>query len=277
MKSDLPKPSAKDDAKAAEEAVAEWKLLKKQIKEAATIQSARLENAMCTGRRWTPSDFETLIVKQPLMTLLARKLVWGGVDAKGKKLSTFRITDERDFADVKDSPVDVHKAASVGIVHPLELSESEKKEWGGVMGDYEIVPPFAQLGREVYSLEKKEESQNELTRYQGLEFVAPTLVFGLEKMGWQRGLGVDNGCFDEHSKYFQAADLTAVVRYEGAGMGMITPDYTITLEQVAFCPGRRKPSGFDHKLEGKIELGKVSAIVISEVLADMQVLKRKAK
>jgi hypothetical protein len=62
VRGDLPKPGAKDDAAQAEQALADWKLMKKQIKEVATIQAGRLEQAMVTGRRWKVNDFVTLLV-----------------------------------------------------------------------------------------------------------------------------------------------------------------------------------------------------------------------
>ena len=74
VKTDLPKPGAKDDAAKADAAVAEWKLLKKQVKEVATIQAQRLEQAMVTGRRWPFDEFLLLLVKHPLMTNLVRLL-----------------------------------------------------------------------------------------------------------------------------------------------------------------------------------------------------------
>ena len=51
VKADLPKPGKSDDATKAGESVAAWKLMKKQIKEVVSVQSARLEQAMVTGRR----------------------------------------------------------------------------------------------------------------------------------------------------------------------------------------------------------------------------------
>ena len=278
LRSDLPKPSGKDDAAVADAAVAEWKLLKKQIKEVATIQAGRLESAMVTGRRWSPDDFQTLIAGHPLMTHLAQKLIWAAFDAAGNKLKTFRVTEERDLADVADNATDLAGSHAVGVVHPLELSADERAAWGQVLSDYEIVTPFAQLGREVYSLAAGEESQSELTRFKGLKLVAPTLVFTLEKLGWTRGMAMDAGCFDEHSKQFPAAGVTAVVGYEGTvGMGYIDPNELLTLQSVVFCSGMRPPSGYGWDQEKKLKLGKVPPIVISEVLADMQVLKGKAK
>ena len=121
-------------------------------------------------------------------------------------------------------------------------------------------------------------SIDDLKRFHGLKLVAPTLVFTLEKMGWIRGEGMDGGGFDEHSKQFPAADVTAVVQYEGnVGMGYIDPDELLTLESIHFCPGMRPPSGYGWGSKKKLKLKDVNPIVFSEVVADLQVLKSKAK
>ncbi|MBA4182177.1 MAG: MolR family transcriptional regulator, partial [Anaerolinea sp.] len=279
----LPDPGSKDDAAVAAESVEEWKLLKKQIKEVAAIQAARLEQAMVTGRRWSPEDFQTLLARHPLMTHLVQKLIWAGFDAKGKKVLTFRVTEERDLADADDNAITLDKAAQIGLAHPLELTEAERERWGEVLGDYEVISPFPQLGRPVYTLEPAEMKAKELDRVKGIKLVAPTLVFTLEKMHWSRGVGMDGGCFDEHSKQFPAAGVTAVIGYEGnVGMGWISPDELLTLTSVYFVEGMRAPSGYGGWQVGggkdaPLPLGKVPPIVISEVLADLQVLKSKAK
>ncbi len=278
LRPNLPDPNAKDDAEVAQASVDEWKLLKKQIKDVATIQAGRLEQAMVTGRRWNAEDFATLLVRHPLMTHLAQKLIWAGFDEQGKRVVTFRVTEERDFANPDDESATLDGLATVGIVHPLELTDAERSRWGEVMGDYEIVPPFSQLGRTVYSLESNETSLNEIQRFKGKELVAPTLVFTLEKLGWVRGLAMDGGCFDEHSKQFPAANVTAVVGYSGTvAMGYIDPNESLTLGAVIFCKGMRSPSGYGWEQKDVINLGKVSPIVISEVLADLNVLASKAK
>jgi len=279
IRGDLPKPSGKDDEAVANASIAEWKLLKKQIKQVATIQAERLEKAMVAGRRWSRGDFETLLVKHPLMTHLVQKLIWGTYDKGGKLTATFRVTEERDYADAQENKFDLAGADKIGVVHPLELPDEQRNAWGQVLGDYEIITPFPQMGRKVYTLEPGEESQKELTRYKGLKVVAPTLVGILEKLGWTRGTAMDGGGFDEHSKQFPAADVTAVVNYEGAvSMGYIDPNELLTLETAYFCRGMRGPSGYggDGK-DKKVPLGDVSPVVISEVLSHMQVLKGKAK
>lgn len=278
LRGDLPKPGAKDDAAIAGQSVAEWKLLKKQIRDVAQLQAGRLEQAMVTGRRWKTADFLALLVRHPLLTHLVRQIVWGAFDEQGGRVATFRVTEERDFADAADNAVSLDSAATVGVAHPLELSLDERAAWGDVLSDYEIVPPFAQLGRAVYGLEQGEEHERDLTRFHGLKLVAPTLVFTLEKLGWTRGIAMDGGCFDEHSKQYSAAGVTAVVGYQGnVDMGYINPDEMLTIESVHFVAGMRPPSGYGWDSKQKLELGQVPPVVLSEVLADVQMLKSKSK
>lgn len=279
VRSDLPAATSKDNADVAATSISEWKQLKKQIKEVATIQSRRLENAMITGRRWNQEDFQSLLVRHPLMTHLAQKLIWATFDATGKKSSTFRITEEKDLANADDDSFEIPKEHVVGLAHPMELTEAELAQWGEVLSDYELVAPFPQLGREIYRLEAGEETQANWTRFSGVKLPAPTLVFALEKLGWLRGEAMDGGCFAEHSKEFPSANITAVVTYDGTvGMGYIDPNENLTLVDVFFVPGLHNRTDFNWMgNKNSIPLSQVSEIVISEVIADMALLKSKAK
>lgn len=278
LRPNLPAPGAKDDPSIAAESLASWKLLKKQIGEVAKIQAGRLEQAMITGRRWKIADFTDLLVAHPLMIHLTRKLIWCGFDEAGKRIMTFRVTEERDFADADDNAVSLAAAHQAGVVHPLDLSEAERSRWGEVMGDYELAAPFPQLGRAVYVLSPTEQQSGQISQFHDLEIPAPSLVYTLEKLGWLRGPTMDAGLFDEHSKYFPAADVTAVIGYEGpVGMGYIEPENMLVLKSAHFSRGSRQQFG-DHWIsESKLRLGDVSPIVVSEVVADLQLLKSKAK
>jgi hypothetical protein len=212
------------------------------------------------------------------MTHLVQKLIWGSFDANGKRLSLFRVTEERDYAGAEDDAASLGKAKQIGLIHPLDMTDAERAAWGEVLGDYEIISPFPQLGRDVYTLEKGEEKSKELKRFHGLKLAAPTMVFTLEKLGWIRGEPMDAGCFDEHSKQFPAADVTAVIHYDGSvGMGYIDPDETLKTDSIHFCKGMREPSGYGWGSKKTMKLSEVPPIVISEVVADLHVLKTKAK
>jgi hypothetical protein len=213
------------------------------------------------------------------MTHLAQKLIWAGYDVDGKRTLSFRVTEERDYANSDDDAVSLDGTGLIGLVHPAELSNAERSQWGEVLSDYEVVSPFPQLGRAVYSLEKGEEKKESIDRFHGLKLVAPTLVFTLEKLGWVRGVAMDGGCFTEHSKQFRAANVTAVIDYDGVvGMGYIDPNETLTLQSINFCSGMRNPSGYGWDKQDKmLTLGEVPPIVVSEVIADLHVLKSKSK
>jgi hypothetical protein len=278
-KSDLPKPGAKDDAAQAEPAIAAWKLLKKQIAEVAKIQAVRLEQAMVTCRRWRGEEFDKLFVHHPLMVHLARMLVWGSYAPSGAVVATFRVAEDQTLADVADQQFMLPRAASVGVLHPLQLVEQAHvlQRWGQLFGDYEIIPPFAQLGRPAYHLTDAQLATNEVTHFAARgKLPAQSLVFGLEKLGWQRGVPADAGWVGEHSKQFYGADVTAVINYaEGFSVGALDGAGDQRIERVFFIQGLYTPRMYpDHR--GALRLAEVDPIALSEVLADCDLLLSKA-
>ncbi len=276
LRDDLPKPNSKDDQEKAAASVATWKLLKKQIREVAKIQAGRLEQAMIIGRRWTREQFELLLVRHPLMVHLARMLVWAGYTKEGAFIKTFRVNEEGSYADESDSAVNLEECDRIGIIHPLNLTHESAATWGELFSDYEILPPFPQLGRAVYTLDDAELKCDTITRFDGMEFPAPTLVFTLEKFGWERGTAMDGGCFEEHSKQFPAAGVTIVLTYNGyVGMGWIDPSEQLEITNIYFVNGLREPTCYAGK-EDKLALEKVDKVVISEVLHDLSSLAAKA-
>jgi hypothetical protein len=277
IRDDLPKPNSKDDMEKATVAMDTWKLMKKQIREVAKIQAGRLEQAMIVGRQWTREQFELLLVHHPLMFHLSRLILWAGYSGSGTFIKTFRVTDEGGYSDETDSTTDIKECDRIGIIHPLNLSEESTGAWGELFNDYEIIPPFPQLGRAVYKLDGMELINDTITRFAGMKFPAPTLVFTLEKFGWARGTAMDAGCFDEHSKQFPAAGVTVVATYDGnVGMGYIQPEEDLVITEIYFVKGLREPAGYASK-ENRLLLSKVNEVVISEVLHDLSALAAKEK
>jgi predicted DNA-binding WGR domain protein len=273
---DLPKPGAKDDAALAAQAVADWKLVKKQIAEVSKIQATRLERAMVVGRRWSRAEFETLLVGHPLMRHLVRMLVWGVYDTAGALAGTFRVTEDEAYADERDEAFVLAPDAKVGVVHALALSPDRRAAWGELLGDYEIVPPFAQLGRPVHALEPAERGAKEIVRFKSVAIPATALVFTLEKLGWERGIPQDGGVFFEHSKPFPGADVTAVVVYDGVPVGYMEGWDDQHLERCFFVSGIYSPEMYpEHK--NAVTLAGVDDVAISEVLADLIFVASKGK
>ena len=108
------------------------------------------------------------------------------------------------------------------------------------------VAPFPQIGRGVHRLQPGEEKARKLGRHEGSRIPAPGLVYTLEKLGWVRGLAMDAGLFDEHSRQYPGAGVTAVLSYDGnVGMGWIDPGEELTMEGCYFLPGLHGPSGYE--------------------------------
>lgn len=277
LKSELPAPNAKDDAQLAAASIESWKLLKKQLKSLVKVQAERLEQAMVTGRRWTGSEFGTLLLGHPLMINLVRLLLWGTYDEQGRLVSAFRVDEEGQLADSSDERFVLSESASVALVHPLHLSQEQKMAWGTIFADYEILAPFPQLSRACYLLEEGERGQKAITRYQSRKVSAPTLVGTFEKLGWARGVPEDGGVFHEHSKPFYGANITAVAQYEGVPVGSYMADWDDqSVERCFFVPGLYTPESYPSH-GAAMPLGEVNPIAVSEVLADLETLAEKAR
>ena len=277
---DLPKPGAKDDAVVATASVAAWKLLKKQVAEVAKTQSARLELAMIVGRRWTPEEFEKLFLRHPVMVHLVRRLIWGAFDAEGKVARTFRVGDDGTFSDSSDEPTALGEGiATVGVLHPSHLSEAEKGTWGEVLSDYEIIPPFVQLGRPTYALTDEERKTSRLARFAEHDLDPKIFLFGLDALGWQREQPQDGGSFMLHTKTY--GSLTAYVTYTpGAWVGTQGDDWSRQrIESLGFVLGKSEPSAYLGPDQGgsALKYEDVDPIVMSEALHDLTRLYERGK
>jgi hypothetical protein len=210
------------------------------------------------------------------MINFVRLLVWGGY-ARGALKKTLRVTEDQTYADEKDETTDLSGITEVGVVHALDLSDDQKKAWGEILSDYEIVPPFAQVGRPIYTLEKDEAKETEIDRFEKVEIPATALVGTLERLAWLRGIPEDGGVFHELSKPFYGPNVTAIVEYEmGVPVGYMEGWEDQKITRCFFVPGVYSPKMYpDHKKA--LKLGEVDPIAVSEVLKDLTLIASKGK
>ncbi len=270
VKDGLPAPNAKDDAEKAKLAKADWTAFTKTLKGVLELQRVRLEQAMVTMRRWAVPDFETFLVRHPVMAHLTRRLVWGQYSSPTTVAATFRVTDEGEYADAGDKPVTLDAKLLVGLVHPMQLGDAVRNAWGQVFGDYEIVPPFPQLGRPVFALEENEEAEMNLDRVADIPVNSGKVWGFTEKRGWDRGSSSDHGVVMEFAKFFPAANVTAVFDIEPGiargGLDMLSSEQTIT--RCYFLSGQYNPVAYARHTD-KLPLGAVDPVAVSETLADL--------
>jgi len=272
LKSDLPKPTKSDDTQLSEQALLEWKLIKKQVREVAKVQSGRLEQALLSKRRWSMSEFENFIVNHPLMIHIARRLLWIGYGDDGKVKLTFRITDEKDYANADDDPITLDGVDCVGLAHPLHLSADNMAKWSEIFGDYEIIPPFPQLARKTYALLPEERNAFDITRFADIKIQVLAMMGITQKLGWIRRTPMDGGLFMGHTKPFHSENVTAFIEYPGIPIGYYDGWEDQKIERCYFLRGIHTELGYHSPKAEKIKLSEIDAVVTSEVLRDLIVL-----
>ncbi len=262
LKATLPRPTQQDDRTLAEAALEDWKTLKKTLGQVVSLQAKRLERAMIDQRHWARSEFETYILGHPVLLNLARRLIWGGYEPQGDQpLLSFRITEDGTYGDSRDEEIEVPTALEVGIVHPAELSTAQLQDWGQLLSDYEIVPPFSQLARTVFGLVPEEQGKTLIQRFAGAS--PPALIASaiFKNTGW-------HPLSYAYCKSFPQADLTAIVSFQGWGEVM-------PLEDLYFVAGLHPQCSTS--VQAALPLGEVSPVVLSEVLRTVGAIASKAE
>ncbi len=98
------------------------------------------------------------------------------------------MTEDTTLASEDDRTVELAVDARVAIVHPLDVSAETLKTWADRFGDYEILQPFPQLGREHTNVVA---TGGRIPSLEGVSLSSGRLL-GLERRGWERG-HIDHG------------------------------------------------------------------------------------
>ncbi|MFD6355523.1 DUF4132 domain-containing protein [Nocardia tengchongensis] len=182
-------------------------------KSVTTEQIRRLEAAMVDGRRWRAAAYRRLVLEDPALGQVARRLVWASFDSRttvaGKSAvagtsavtgtstvagkssvagefgvaGAFRVDAEGVLLGADDQPVELPGNALVGVVHPIHLGDS-LADWRKVFDDNRLRQPFEQLERRIHTLTAEEASSNLLSRFTDRQ-VRTDRVFGLQQLGWE--------------------------------------------------------------------------------------------
>jgi hypothetical protein len=265
----LPAPARADDPDRAASAVAEWKLMKAVLREVRKVQVARLEEAMTSCRRWTNEEFRTFLLQHPVMLHLVRELVLAEYDATGQVIQTFRIAEDRRLVDPNDKETSLSSGTRVGVVHPLQLDDDLRAQWARIVGDYHIIPPFTQLGRDVYQPDPQELESLEITRFCGPRVMGIVLYSLLKRDRWQH----DAAHFlPHHWRPFPSAGVTALIRYTGLNKGKYGEPQEI--QSLCFIPAGVPPDAWQ---DNRLKIGDVDSVVLSEVLRTAHILLAKAQ
>lgn len=264
---DLPKPNQSDNSRLASEAVDRFKKIKKDTKTIASLQLLRLESAMVLRRRWTAADFSALLLGHPVMRHLAACLVWGVYDTDqpdGKLQQNFRIAEDWTLADANDSLFELPADVFVGLTHRLEMPLEVAATFGQIFADYEILQPFKQLGRETYALTPEEQQTSVLTRFAS-RVLNTASVMGLANRGWEI-VEYGGGWLGEYRKLLGEEHQVTVQLTPGTIMGNPTHEPRQKIPTVTLSERNR------YDANSELKFGSLDAIVVSEILRDLELL-----
>lgn len=242
---------------------------KKELAQAINMQSARLYEALCSGRTWPIGDWQRDFREHPLMVRLTERMIWQGLDAKGEALATFRPMPEGDLSDAADDAVDPSAFASVRLAHSALLPDTERLAWITHLKDYEVKTLFAQFSRPVLRLTDTQKGATQISDRKG--WITDTFTFrGIAtKLGYQRGEAMDGGYFSNYFKTFNAAAIFTNIGFSGNSV----PEENLTAVMFDLSFHRLSSNGRAGK---QLSLQEVPPMLLSECWNDYHDIVAKA-
>lgn len=243
-----------------------YKELSARLKEAAQTQTRRLETLMVEQHRWPQASWRELFLRHPLLMPFAQRLVW----TDGNQ--TFRVLEDLSLTNHEEDSVALDPGASVGLVHPLDLSEEERQAWLEHLANHRVVPPFGQMDRPIARLDHSLADERRWRHLRGTEMNGLTFRSRAEKRGWRRGAS-ESGCVMSYFKAFPKVAVEAHVEVDGLYFG-IGRDESIHLGDVWPLKAGTAHWGVpsDDSDPATLPLGELPALVYSEVMGDLSLI-----
>jgi hypothetical protein len=243
----------------------EWKELKRTIQDIEKMlpaQRDRIERMLSQEREWPFEAWQERYHNQPLVSGLARRLIW---HFRQEDKAVLAAWHDGHFVNVEDIPVDwLSPATRVRLWHPLGSEVATVRAWRGWLERHQVTQPFKQAHREIYILTDAElQTGTYSNRFAGHIIRQHQFAALARERGWKYTL---QGSFDSHNTpvlHLPRLDLFAEFWVDAATGVEGTSDMGIFLhlstDQVRFrdATGAARP------------LLEIPALVLSEVMRDV--------
>jgi hypothetical protein len=259
----LPPPAPGDDPARVEETRVALSVLEAELREAVKVQSFRLEQDMVNGRRWDRETWTRCLARHPLMVSFTRRLLWGVYDKKGSLAAGFRTAEDDTLVGLDDTSFTLPERAAVGIVHPLHLDEARRVAWSQHFADYEIIPPFPQLGRAVERPRGDEREAVAAARFAGERFKSGVIRDTLIRRGWER----DPSLLRKFYRRRFPGDRVVAIAHLDPGVSAGSATYDVKDQAIREVEWKRQG---EKRLGQVVRLGEVPPVAYSEALLDLQ-------
>lgn len=259
----------------------EFKAIAKEVRDIVKSQSSRLEHYLVVQRRWNKAQWEQFFLTNPVMFIYATKLLWGIYENNSLK-QCFYCQEDTTLMDPDDNEIAIEEDAQVGIVHPLQLSETDLKKWQHKFFDLSIEPVFSQLDRGFYVLAPEDKPVTIVRNYNEIKTESGAIRSTLDKYGWRKGPAMDGGTLDTFFKDDYAGEIMAVLNVEGVSVSGFDTDYDPKLGLLYFRNRPRDKNYWlaepkDDKDPVLIPLGNLPEVFYSEVVAAIKAIKVKER
>jgi hypothetical protein len=256
-----PRSRKTDDAAKVAEVKRAWSDLGEHLKRAGRVHRTRMERYMVAGRRWRAEDWDAAIRHHPFMQHFARNLLWGVYTSDDRLKHTFCVSNDLSLTDREDEEVTLRPNDRVGIVHPIELKNTERIGWSNLFAEDERFEPFEQLGRALHALPAREASDAALTHFSEQIVQPRALRTYFKYQGFHRG-EPDGYMRKRYYKDFSEEGWRYTVHLEpGLQVGSYEGDQEQSIARLSFSHGRPKRD---------VALREVPSRFLSEAMRDVE-------
>jgi hypothetical protein len=213
---------------------------------------------MCTQRTWRYEDWRALLANHPIVMRLVRGVVW--VAAQGDTETSFRPLEDGALSTADHRTLVLGPDAIVRVAHPLTMHDAHVADWTAHLGDFEVLPLFAQFGRKATVLDPSLAKSEKSDAFVGHMIEAFKLRARATALGYVRGPAEDGGWFYRYTKAFPSLGLQVELAFSGNELP--ETNRTVALGELSF-----ERTGDDART---LRLGEVPAVLYSEVVADLE-------
>lgn len=263
----LPSAGAGETKEALSEAKSALSNARKELKQVFDFQPRRLYEALCVGREWAVADWSEHLLRHPLVGRMVQRLLWVGLDQRGRRIAAFRPMEDLTLTDTEDAAVGLDGLARVRLAHRTDFTEAEVAAWRRHITDYEVKPLFDQLGRPLLALSVGQAEAIEITDRRGWLIEAFKLRGPATKLGYTRGSAQDGGVFTTYEKGFNSLNVTAVVEFTG---NSLPEENRLTALLGLRFLRMRKGGGL--RFDKPVPLKEVPAVLLSEAWNDLHAM-----
>lgn len=261
----LPAARKDDDEEKVKEAKKLFTGCKKELNAIMKLQKERLYEAMCTQRSWKFEDWNTYLNKHPLIRNYCQGLIWGVYEGE-RLIKTFRPLDDGSLTDYNDDEITVKPEEIIKLIHASIIDKDIEKKWLTHLSDYEITPPFGQMGKDCFILAEDKKEETHITEFEGHLLQAFTMRGLTSKAGYVRGQAEDGGWFYTYHKDFSGLGLKAIIEFSGNFLP--EENRTVALRNLFFSRISSEQTYYYEPLS----LGEIPPVMLSECWYDIKTM-----